>query len=893
MLRRFLLSSLFNLLRNYIIKVLLDTLIIISAAIHTLTPTIILDTILAEAVLEDAGMTILFYFIKTNLIKDRCLMMHVYLCNRLIPLLVIGVIFLLGCSSGGNHTNTVLPDETQPSIDLTSENRTVSGVENNRFLWHFQMIYIDPTNPDDVTYEVIPVRTAPIHLNILKFMEVGPCTDCFKITGITNLGPGHFTIDIEITHPLAEPVFTAFDARVIIMFNGSYNFPTSGLTCSDFSMGDTEFVDPDGYTALYNASTIGVAPNDFFGYFQGKIATPALPSADLNGYRRYITNDSANTRNALYDGDTITQTIELMFGPNPFALGYAVDACWAMPTADPVTDPMTDFPPEANCEEPWKIEIAETGPGLTDQDGSAILKIDVYDWQGKATHGEPVIECPELFNGAKTATWVEDGIDYSRYEVSLTNENLAAAGQYKILIKVVDNENDPIGKPWLDLTAYQIYTIEVASDTVVTFPDPGLELAVRDAISKPTGDIYLSDLIGLTILDAESSSISDIEGIQYCTDLEELWLLSNTIIDISPLAGLVNLTILDLSDNNIVDISPLAGLVNLTYLELSSNNIVDISPLDGLVNLATLYLLDNNIVDISPLDGLVNLTTLYLGDNNIVDISPLDGLVNLTKLHLRDNNIVDISSLDGLVNLTFLNLNDNYIVVIDALVLNAAAGGLGSGDTVWLENNPLNCESLTTHINTLIGNGVTVHYSDPVINFPDANLIAAIIADWGLPGPDIHQSEVCGQTILCAEFQSISDIEGIQYCTDLEQLLLYNNSIIDISPLDGLVNLKTLDLGENEIVDMSPLAGLVNLTTLYLGDNNIVDISPLDGLVNLTILILNDNYIVVIDALVLNAAAGGLGSGDKVYIQYNPLGPDALNNDIPTLINTYGVTVYF
>ena len=37
----------------------------------------------------------------------------------------------------------------------------------------------------------------------------------------------------------------------------------------------------------------------------------------------------------------------------------------------------------------------------------------------------------------------------------------------------------------------------LADDPVVTFPDAKLDAAIREAIGKPTGDIYQSDLEGL------------------------------------------------------------------------------------------------------------------------------------------------------------------------------------------------------------------------------------------------------------------------------------------------------------------------------------------------------------------------------------------------------------
>ncbi len=81
------------------------------------------------------------------------------------------------------------------------------------------------------------------------------------------------------------------------------------------------------------------------------------------------------------------------------------------------------------------------------------------------------------------------------------------------------------------------------------------------------------------MLSASHQGISDLSGIEYCTNLDWLELNVNVISDISPLASLTNLTYLGLWKNEISDISPLASLTNLTYLSLHSNQISDISPL--------------------------------------------------------------------------------------------------------------------------------------------------------------------------------------------------------------------------------------------------------------------------------------------------------------------------
>jgi Leucine-rich repeat (LRR) protein len=245
---------------------------------------------------------------------------------------------------------------------------------------------------------------------------------------------------------------------------------------------------------------------------------------------------------------------------------------------------------------------------------------------------------------------------------------------------------------------------------VVNFPDPGLEAAIREAIAKPVGDIYDTDLIGLTTLDAQSRGIADLEGIQYCTDLRVPWLLVNQISDITLLAGLTNITHLHLGRNPIVDITPLAGLINLTQLQLGVNQINDIAPLAGLINLTQLYLANSQISNIAPLAGLINLTELGLWQNQISDITPLAGLTNLARLDLHRNQIRDIAPLAGLINLSYLQLRDNSISSVAPLVSNS---GIDSGDSVDLRDNDLSQDPGSddmADINTLIDRGVQVDY---------------------------------------------------------------------------------------------------------------------------------------------------------------------------------------
>ena len=149
--------------------------------------------------------------------------------------------------------------------------------------------------------------------------------------------------------------------------------------------------------------------------------------------------------------------------------------------------------------------------------------------------------------------------------------------------------------------------------TGVTFSDANFEILIREVLNKTSGEITPADMLTITELDGEDRNIADISGIEYCTNLQELFLRSNDIIDISVLSTLTNLTELFLTSNDIIDISALSTLTNLTELSLMDNKIINISALNTLTNLRVLVLYRNHIVDISGLSTLTNLEWISLG----------------------------------------------------------------------------------------------------------------------------------------------------------------------------------------------------------------------------------------------------------------------------------------
>jgi len=402
--------------------------------------------------------------------------------------------------------------------------------------------------------------------------------------------------------------------------------------------------------------------------------------------------------------------------------------------------------------------------------------------------------------------------------------------------------------------------------TVVSFPDAGLETAIRAAIGRPSGEIYDTDLTGLNQLKAPFASISDLSGIGYCTGLVAVDLVGNPLSDLTPLQSLTQLSNLRVADCGLVSLSGLSGLVNIEVLDISNNLVSDLGALENLTLLKHLYANDNQIADLSGLEALPNLYVLLLDRNDISDISPL-----------------------------------------------TSNSALGANDLIRLEENPLLNVTICEDVAALKARGVTVLHDGvchTAINFGDPNIEAAARAAIGIPTGQIYDTDLVGvgfDTLNLPNF-GISDLSGLEYCLDLAVLDLSGNpigditplatltemgwltlnacGITDITPLAGMTKMSGLSIKHNAIKDLSPLADMTDIVLLFTEYNQIIDLSVVENMPNLEGASFSVNYVYDLSPL-LNS---GLGSGETVDLWYNPLGQDALCTDIPDL-ESRGVTV--
>jgi Leucine-rich repeat (LRR) protein len=89
----------------------------------------------------------------------------------------------------------------------------------------------------------------------------------------------------------------------------------------------------------------------------------------------------------------------------------------------------------------------------------------------------------------------------------------------------------------------------------------------------------------------------------------------------------------------------------------------------------------------------------------------------------------------------------------------------------------------------------------------------------------------------------IENVSGIEYFTNISELILYGNRIDEIPSLSGLKSLTNIDIANNDLERMPDISGLSNLRNLAVQRNHISRLPRLDGFPNMESLIVHNNDI--------------------------------------------------
>ncbi|MBC1286477.1 LPXTG cell wall anchor domain-containing protein [Listeria booriae] len=192
---------------------------------------------------------------------------------------------------------------------------------------------------------------------------------------------------------------------------------------------------------------------------------------------------------------------------------------------------------------------------------------------------------------------------------------------------------------------------ETTDQEPVFFPDSNLEWEVRDALHIYGTPITQGMMKQLTKLNFNRGiTVSNLEGLQYATNLQSLSAdagLGNDIRDISPLAHLTKLEFLYLAGHaHLSDVRALATMTGLKTVRADWCAIQQMPDLSALKQLEILAIGRNQIQSADFAATLApSIKELSLSYNEISDASPLAGIHN-TKISLNVNHILDTSMLD-------------------------------------------------------------------------------------------------------------------------------------------------------------------------------------------------------------------------------------------------------
>ena len=378
----------------------------------------------------------------------------------------------MGCSGGGGGS-PVMPGLTGTDLEMTPAEggHEAGGLANksNHFLWGMWNLRV---NADHTAIEVIPIRVAAFHVNVVGYLENPPGNQLIKIVNVSMSQDDTLLVDVQLIHPFPGSMnLTGRDVRGIAIFDADakgQQFPATFVTDVDKQpasiYASRMLLNADGFTTFWNRWMFSVVEHpQMNGYIVGNLSTPGEPfiKGNLHGFKAYWTDPIYRI---FQSNQAATRTFEIDPPKGPFEFAYAVDASWDVPLKIPVGDPWNDFGTSANCPEPYQISATVIANSLTKTGGTATVQFDVFDWQDATNFSAVHVEAPALFSG-KIDPGAPIGfptLNSARYEVDVLNTlgiAVTAGGGSDLMVVVEDSENSIVNP---DLTAYNIFKLPVA-----------------------------------------------------------------------------------------------------------------------------------------------------------------------------------------------------------------------------------------------------------------------------------------------------------------------------------------------------------------------------------------------------------------------------------------------
>jgi len=322
--------------------------------------------------------------------------------QRLIPLTVAVFFFIftsIGCS-GGSGVSPLDPgiDPGTGLTGLTGATERSLEESSNHVLWGFWQVVIDQST---LEFEVVPLRGVTFHINTSRLLEQSPVGLSLHVNSL-NIADRLLDVDVTITHPVPNSNLRGFDVRGILMGPGATVTSQTDPGIIFNALDGTRLLNADGYTRWWNA--IEFTTSGIFGYDHNQVIPGFLvPETTLNPYKYfadplgpddpvvpYVNQANRGTFSTDLAPPSVTRNYQVQFpvigGQPKLGFHYAIDASYAPPTGDsPSPKPIEDFPPGANCPEPFHINVSTEESNVWyvnsgSNGGDLVLDIEVFDW---------------------------------------------------------------------------------------------------------------------------------------------------------------------------------------------------------------------------------------------------------------------------------------------------------------------------------------------------------------------------------------------------------------------------------------------------------------------------------------------------------------------------------
>ena len=323
-----------------------------------------------------------------------------------------------------------------------------------------------------------------------------------------------------------------------------------------------------------------------------------------------------------------------------------------------------------------------------------------------------------------------------------------------------------------DITIYinWLNAIQEDGENEINIPDENFKKVLLEKYDiDEDKKITKNDMMNIEYMDISYSNISNIQGIEYATNLKQLNAAHNSISDLNPIKDLTNIGYVRLEHNKIKDISPLKNFTNIEIRCLSNNLIEDITPLKEFnPDVAREIDFMGNYIDVS--EGTKNRQVLKeLGFDQYTMIC-----FEISQKYKSPDERNDV-----------LEIKD----VLKQRLISYGVDSNNDGNITKGEMNDFNCGETSRE--------------GGMFDYCELDLSNLGLTD--------------------------SDIQCLQYLNCITGLNLSNNNITDVSPLKYIRSLDILNLSRND-VKVKTLEGLNNIDKLDLSYNNIENIEGLEKL---------------------------------------------------------------